>query len=393
MSAKLIVITGPDQGKVFTLRAGQTFQIGRSGATATRLSDPAVSRVHCEIEVSGEQPTLHNISAGGTLVNGKAISEHQLQPGDVIRIGATELRYEVEEAVAARDLSALLGERLEEYQIASIIARGTNGVVFKAADLVHDERPIALKIFPPSFADNAEDVERFIRAMKTMIPIRHPHLIAIHGAGKTGPYCWIAMEYFEGDNLAHLVQQEGKPTPFDWKDAFRVAVHIARALEYALEISIVHRSVNPANILFRSRDRIAKLGDLMLAKALEGKMMAQITRPGRVLGDLAYLAPEATHGIVDMTHQADLYGLGASLYLLLTGRPPFVGKDVADLITKIRTDPPDSPAIYQPGLPDTLVEMVLKLLAKKPDQRHGTAKQLLAELEQFGRDVGVSAYF
>jgi len=398
MSFQLLVTEGPDKGRTFQLSAGKTVQIGRSPATTTKLTDPAVSRVHCEIDVGESQATLINSSPNGTLVNGKAVEQCVLKLGDVIKMGATEFRCVEEKPLAGgggaggQDLTRLVGQRLEEYQVQSIIARGANGVVFKAEDLTHNQRTVALKVLPPEFGEGAEDVDRFIRAMKTMIPVRHTHLIAIHGAGKSGPHCWIAMEYFEGDNLAQVMEKLGGK-PMDWKDAYRVAVHIAKALEYAQQHSIVHRNVTPANILFRAKDRLAKLGDLMLAKALEGNMAQQITRQGRVMGDSPFVSPEGTQGATHITPNSDLYGLGATLYYLLSGHPPFSGKNFADLIVQIRSETPAPVKEAQPAMPDDFAAMVMKLLAKNPEDRGPGAKQLVVDLEKIGSAEGVSAYF
>jgi serine/threonine protein kinase len=398
MAVQLLVTQGPDKGRTFQLNPGKTVQLGRSPATTTKLTDPAVSRVHCEIEVDDEKAVLHNISDRGTLVNGKPVTEYVLQVGDVIKMGETEIACVEEKPLTAgvagdkpQDLTRLVGRRLEEYAVQSIIARGVNGVVFKAEDLTQNQRLVALKVFPAEFGENDEDVDRFIRAMKTMIPVRHQHLIAIHGAGKSGPFCWIAMEYFEGDSLTKVLEhQVGKP--LDWKDAYRVAVHVAKALEYAQEHAIVHRNVTPANILFRARDRIAKLGDLMLAKALEGNMAKQITRQGRVVGDTAFVSPEATRGANQVTPKSDLYGLGATLYNLVTGRPPFAAKSYVDLMEQIRTATPEPAKKFQPAMPDAFALLIMKLLAKNPDERPAV-KQVVHELENIGSAGGVSAYF
>src|SRR5690348_15475768 len=98
MSAQLVVTAGPDRGRSFPLNLGETLQVGRSQATATKLTDPTISRVHCEIEWQGEKLVLINISTAGTTVNGKPVSQHELRPGDVIRLGSTELRYQLEGA-------------------------------------------------------------------------------------------------------------------------------------------------------------------------------------------------------------------------------------------------------------------------------------------------------
>src|SRR5215472_16884806 len=132
MTPQLVITAGPDKGRVFPLVAGETLQIGRSQATATKLTDPTVSRVHCEVEWDGERAVLINISTGGTFVNGHTVSQHQLKPGDVIKCGGTELRFQVDDggeattvvpppakasAHAPEPLSALVGQTLSHYTL------------------------------------------------------------------------------------------------------------------------------------------------------------------------------------------------------------------------------------------------------------------------------------
>src|SRR5262249_2368143 len=154
---------------------------------------------------------------------------------------------------------------------------GASSVVFKARDLDEGGTVVALKVLHPEFSKDEDEMQRFVRAMKTMMPHRHPNLVALHGAGKTGAHCWVAMEYVEGESLTSVIARIGVAGMLDWKHAFRVGTHIGRALEYAHSHSIIHRNVTPQNILIRSADKVAKLGDLMLAKALEGTLAQQVT--------------------------------------------------------------------------------------------------------------------
>src|SRR5207237_891837 len=142
---------------------------GRSQATATKLTDPSVSRVHCEIDFDGHRAVLVNISGNGTLVNGKSVSKHELRHGDMVRVGGTEFRFQridVEEAEtvlqpphatprphAADQLSALPGQQLSHYHIEEVIAKGQSGMVFKATDS-NDNRTVALKVLQPEFSGN-----------------------------------------------------------------------------------------------------------------------------------------------------------------------------------------------------------------------------------------------
>jgi serine/threonine protein kinase len=404
-SPQLVVTAGPDKGRSFPLEAGQTVQVGRSPASTTRLSDPTVSRAHCEVEWDGHRALLVNLSNQGTLVNGKLTPQVELRPGDMIRVGATELRFHLGDmdevstvttspqrhfvGPGADWMSTLPGQSMSHYTVEGLLAKGASGAVFRAKD-TSSGKAVALKVLQPEFSKNEEEMQRFIRAMKTVLPLRHPNLIALYAAGKTGPFCWVAMEYVDGESMTQVIQRIGVAGMLDWRHAFRVAVHVGRALEYAHGENILHRNVAPQNILMRNSDKVAMLGDLMLAKALEGTLAQQITRPGELVGDVGYMSPERTRGTADVDGRSDLYGLGATVYALMTGRPPFTGGSLPELITKIRSAEPDKPQKYHMAIPALFQGTVMKLLAKRPEERFQTAKDLLTELERVGRFTGAT---
>ena len=126
-------------------------------------------------------------------------------------------------------------------------------------------------------------MERFVRAMKTMMPIRHKNIVRLYYAGKKGPLCWAAMEYIDGENLAQVISRIGVRGMLDWKEVFRVAVDVCRALDESHRQKILHRNVTPNNILRRNSDKTCLLADLMLAKALEGTLAKQVTQPGQMI--------------------------------------------------------------------------------------------------------------
>jgi serine/threonine protein kinase len=403
----LLVTAGPDKGKSFPLAPGETVPVGRAQSTATRLTDPTVSRVHFEIEWNGEQAVLVNKSGAGTFVNGRPANRHELKGGETIRVGNTELRFnggheepttlppparQAAPAVPAaplEGLAGLVGQTLKHYRVEDLIARGASGAVFRATD-TDDGRTVALKVLQPEFSRNDEEMQRFVRAMKTVLPLRHPNLVALYAAGKTAGWCWTAMEYVDGESMTQVIHRIGVAGMLDWRYAFRVAVHIGRALDYAHGESIIHRNVAPQNILFRSADKVAKLGDLMLAKALEGTLAQQITRPGELLGDVGYMSPERTRGTADVDGRSDLYGLGATVYALITGRPPFTGGTLPETISKIRQAEPEKPTKYQMGVPALFEGTLLKLLAKRPEERFQTAAALLTDLDRVGKFSGIT---
>ncbi|HJT77722.1 MAG TPA: FHA domain-containing serine/threonine-protein kinase [Gemmataceae bacterium] len=405
MSLQFVIIAGPDKGKAFTLHPGPNLMLGRSAQAEYRLNDPRVSRTHCQVLREGDQVTvIDNNSSSGVLVNGAKVKQHVLKLGDVVQVGDTQLHLRVgdlpldvalaagparaEAAKPVDKLSALSGQKLAHYDIGPVIGQGHSGVVFHANDL-NDNRPVALKVLLPEFSRDEEEMQRFIRAMKTMMPLRHPNLVTLYGAGKTGPYCWVAMEYLAGENLQQVIQRIGVAGMLDWRHAFKVAVHVGRALAYAHDNQIIHRNVTPTNIILEATTKTAKLGDLMLAKALEGSLAQQITRPGEIVGDVAYMSPERTRGTTDVDGRSDLYGLGATVYALLTGRPPFEGSSLVEKITRIRQTQPEKPTKYQMSIPSRFEGAVLKLLEKRPEDRFQTAADLVKELERTGKLQGV----
>ncbi|HEX5271277.1 MAG TPA: FHA domain-containing serine/threonine-protein kinase [Gemmataceae bacterium] len=406
MSLQLLVIAGPDKGRAFTLQSGPNLMLGRSAQAYYQLNDPRVSRNHCQVINDGDAVSVVcNGGSGGTLVNGKAVKQQALKVGDVLQLGDTQLRLQVGDlpldvalahapsapaapAKTPERLESLSGQTLGHYDIGPVIGRGSSCLVFHATDTKNNQ-PVAFKVLLPEFSRDEEEMQRFVRAIKTVLPLRHPNLISCYSAGKTGPYCWVAMEYVAGENMKQVIDRIGVAGMLDWRYAFKVAVHVARALKYAHEQNILHRNVTPTNILLDAPTKVVKLGDLMLAKALEGG--AQITKPGELVGDIVYMSPERTRGIPDeIDARSDLYGLGATVYALLAGRPPFTGATLAEKVTRIRQTEPERPTKYQMSIPGQFEGVVMKLLAKRPEDRYQTAADLLREVERVAKFSGVT---
>lgn len=410
MSANLIVVDGVDRGRIFAIPESDPLLVGRGQSSSTWLQDPFVSRVHFVIQPEGDRYVLLDAgSSSGVKVNGQRVSQRDLASGDTIEIGETKLEFALEVNLEAappaltttrridpkqantKRLAELVGQRFHNYELQRMIATGTTGVVFGGVDTGKD-RPIAIKVLWPELTQDDGEVQRFIRAMRTMLPLRHENLVRVHGAGKSKRHCWVAMEYVPGTNLTEIIEQIGIAGMLDWRYAFRVMTQVARALIVAHEQKIIHRNITPKNILIRDEDKVAKLGDLMLAKALSGTMAQSVTRPGQLVGELAYMAPEATTATTDaeVDARADLYNLGATGYALLTGRPPFEGSQLVEMIQRIRTERPAAPSTFQMSVFAQFEAVIMKLLEKDPDHRFQSAKELLAALEQIAAFQGLS---
>jgi hypothetical protein len=355
-SPNFIVVAGLDQGLTFAIRPGAGNLLGRHADAAYTLKDPRVSRFHCEIQLDGGRVTIIDQGgSGGTLVNGVKIARVALTHGDVVQVGDTQIRFhsgpmsEGEtlkgtptanaeyDPKATEQLVELSGRDLSHFRLGAVLGKGVASVVFRATNTT-DGKDVALKVMQPAFARHEDEMQRFVRAVKTMLPLRHPNLVTLLGAGKSGPYCWVSMELVEGESLTQVITRIGVAGMLDWKHAFRAALHVGRALEYAHAQGIIHRDIAPANILVRAEDKTVKLGDLMLAKALEGTLAEQVTKPGEMVGDLNYMSPERTKGAGEpVDGRSDLFSLGATCYALLTGKPPFAGKALVETVSRIRT--------------------------------------------------------
>jgi serine/threonine protein kinase len=406
MKLRLSVIAGPDAGRSFTLDPGQTIVVGRGEQSEARLGDPSVSRVHFEIGNDGQSVLVADRgSSSGTFVDGKQIQKSQIPLGGIIQAGDTRFRIEqdgvTEQTMApvaraehseSKPLPDLLGTELGPYQLNEIIGKGNSGMVFKAFD-AEKNRVAAVKVLTPQFTADDEQRMRFVRAMKTMLPIKDDRIIRLYNAGKNGPYCWAAMEFIEGENLSQLIERIGIEGMLDWKKVWRAAVDIARALQTGYEHKIIHRNVTPTNIMRRKSDETCLLGDFMLAKALEGTLAQQVTQPGQILGDIPYLAPERTQADADVDTRSDMYGLGATCYALLTGRPPVSGNTLTEMVHNVRNQEPELPKRFQLSVNDLFQSVVMRLLAKDPGERFETPTKLIKELLRIGKYNNLDAGF
>lgn len=395
---QLKIVAGPDKGRAFDLQSGARLTVGRGEKSDTRINDPAVSRVHFEISLADGTVSIKDLgSSTGTFINDAQIESQQLQIGETIRVGDTCMKIErlddaektiapgyVERPTMVKPLNQLIGTELGPYKLVEIIGKGNSGMVFKAHDS-EKGRDAAVKVLSPQFTSDDEQRQRFVRAMKTILPVKDDRIVRLYNAGKNGPYCWAAMQFIEGDNLASEIANIGIEGMMDWKEVWGVAVDIGQALNTGFQHKIIHRNVTPTNILRRKSDGVCLLGDFMLAKALEGTLAQQVTQPGEILGEVPYLAPERTKADAEIDTRSDLYGLGATCYALLTGRPPISGGTIVEMIGNARDQIPEPPKKFQLSIDELFQDVVMKLLSKDPDQRYQDPASLLQELMKIGK--------
>jgi serine/threonine protein kinase len=401
MKCRITVLGGVSQGTVYELTDGTELVIGRGTDSDTAIDDVQMSRVHCRVTTDDQWATLTDAgSSSGTFVAGKLIESKLLKSGDILTVGKTELLFEDCEIVTRRDAATVKTDKVDsgfrvgnnaelsgtvilDYRLDEIIASGNNGMIYRAMDVKRD-RVCAVKVMPPSFADDEEQRARFVRAMQTMMPVKHDHIVEIYNAGKTGEFCWIAMQFIDGGSLADVINDIGFDGMVDWRKVWQIGVQVTRALHEASKYKIVHRNLTPSNILRRKGDRSCLVGDLMFAKALEGSMSYQVTGLGQIIGDIPFLPPESTRADKLLDARSDIYSLGATLYALMTGRPPVEEGPMIDMIKRVREVIPIRPKEFQLSVDELFQDTVMKMLSKRPEDRYPSPDELLRELHRIG---------
>jgi tetratricopeptide (TPR) repeat protein len=250
------------------------------------------------------------------------------------------------------------------------------GVVFKARQKGLD-RIVALKMILAGGLASASELMRFRTEAQAAARLHHPNIVQVHEVGEHEGCPYFSLEYLDGGSLAEQIAQ----APLSPRLAAQVVEALAEAMDCAHRAGIIHRDLKPANVLLAA-DGTPKITDFGLAKRLEPDMGH--TRTGAVLGTPSYMAPEQAEG---MTHTigpaADIYSLGAVLYDLITGRPPFRGNSVLETLEQVRTIEPVPPSRLQTGLPRDLETICLKCLQKDPHKRYATAGDMAADLGRF----------
>jgi predicted Ser/Thr protein kinase len=269
------------------------------------------------------------------------------------------------------------------YEILRELGRGGMGVVYLARQ-TELNRLVALKMLTGHYGPH--ELHRFKEEAETAAGLSHSSIAHIYEIGEHEGAPFFSMEYVEDGSLADRLRKE-LPTP---RETAQLLVRVARGLQQAHQAGIVHRDLKPANILI-DEDGTPKIADFGIAKRLDDE--THLTRSGAVIGTPTYMAPEQARG--DSRHvgpAADIYSLGAILYEMLTGRPPFLPEDSEMAVTvRVLTEDPVSPAWHRPGVPRDLETICLKCLEKHPHLRYATATDLANDIEHFLNDESIKA--
>jgi WD40 repeat protein/serine/threonine protein kinase len=276
------------------------------------------------------------------------------------------------------------GLRFGDYLLEEEIAHGGMGVVFRARQ-VSLRRTVAVKLLLLGRYSSADSIERFRREAEAVAALRHPNIVAIHEIGEHDGQQFFSMDYVNGQSLAARLQHG----PFEPRRSAEIVRDIAQAIHYAHQQGVLHRDLKPSNVLLDESGQV-HITDFGLAKRLDGN--SDLTTTGQLVGTPKYLSPEQAAGRhADLGPASDVYSMGAMMYELMTGRPPFLANSLQETLLRIQNNEPVSPRALNPALHRDLETISLKCLRKEPDRRYGSAQALAEDLERWLRHEPILA--
>jgi serine/threonine-protein kinase len=278
-----------------------------------------------------------------------------------------DLREQLQDALADR------------YRLDRELGRGGMATVYLALDLKHD-RHVALKVLHPELA-TLLGPERFQREIRIAARLQHPHILSVHDSGEAAGRLWFTMPYVQGQSLRERLRREQQ---LSVEEAVRIAREAALALEHAHQEGVLHRDIKPENILL-TRDGSTLVADFGIARALNPTGDQSLTQTGLTVGTPAYMSPEQAAGERQLDARSDVYALGAVLYEMLAGEPPYTGPTAQAIIAKRFSDPVPSVRRVRPGVSDALNRAVQRALAMTPADRFATAAD-------FARAIGAAEH-
>lgn len=260
------------------------------------------------------------------------------------------------------------------FKLGDRLGMGTVGVVYRAESPDLDE-PVALKMLHPSVSDDKNIVDRFEREVVIMERLNHPHIVRHYGGGMLDGQFFYAMQLLEHGTLKDAIERRGR---IAWPQAAAYASQIAAALQHAHNHGIIHRDLKPSNLFFKDDGGLV-LGDFGIARDTYD---ADITGDRITVGTYAYMAPEQIRADHDVSGKADLYSLGCVMYEMLTGLPPYIGSNFAQVWDQHLNSEPKSIRSRGIECPEWLEELVMQLLSKDPNKRPFNARAVQGVLRQ-----------
>ncbi|HVJ86951.1 MAG TPA: serine/threonine-protein kinase [Caulifigura sp.] len=270
-------------------------------------------------------------------------------------------------------------DRIGPYKLVRELGAGGMGTVYLGLDERNNGAQAAVKVLPASMARETGFVARFTREIDAMRTVHGPNIVELLDAGEDAGTWYYAMEFVDGETLTERLVREKR---IPWREVIDIAIQICKALKAAHNAGVIHRDLKPSNLLL-SKDGTIKLTDFGVAQVFAS---GKLTATGGVIGTVEYMSPEQAQG-KRATKQSDIYGLGAVMYVMLTGRPPFTGKTALDIAQKHKYGQFDSPRRIVPEIPHWLDEIVCNCLQKKPEDRYPDAYVLQLRLQEIPKKL------
>lgn len=340
------------------------------------------------VSVSQEAPSMRCGACGGALLSGSessisvqathAAPEGALAPRPAGQSG-TVAGSDRRNPATPDDPAGLVGLTWKRYRVQKVLGKGGMGAVYKA-EQTSLHRGVALKVMLRGRGQAAPgERERFEREAKLIGTLNHPNIVKVLEAEWDDDLCWFTMELVPGEDFkVHL-----RSGTFPMGKGAAVIAKVARAMDFAHKKGVVHRDLKPQNVMIDAESGEPKVLDFGLAKNVDAEQMQQLTQMGAFLGTPAYMAPEQAGGDPNaIDARADVYALGAMLYEVLTGRPPFMGKKAIHIIRKVLKEDPVPPQEVFPQADARLSAIALRALQKDPDARYPTAGEMADDIEK-----------
>lgn len=258
------------------------------------------------------------------------------------------------------------------YEIIEQIGGGGMALVYKCLDLLLN-RKVAVKVLRSQFVHDEEFIRRFRREAQAAASLSHPNVVSIYDVGQEGDIHYIVMEYIDGTNLNEIIKERA---PLPVEEAIHYSMQICDALGHAHQNEIIHRDIKPHNILIGKNGRV-KVTDFGIARAVTS---STITQTGSVVGSVHYFSPEHAKG-TSTGEKSDLYSLGIVMYQMLTGKLPFLGESPISVALKHLQEDVEDPRNVNPAIPQSVENIILKSMRKKPSERYDSAREMMQDLE------------